>query len=234
MGTDVEPSDEGGVITAHHYKPTEIHQAAAAARKQKKRRYGIAARLLFLTLDLIYGNKSTLEKFRILEVVARVPYQAWEQVAFVAVTHTHEDPSFARRVHDRALLARTQQDNELFHLLIVEELLDSRTFNRSAIRGRFLPQLLAFAYYHLSWILYVARPQLSFGLNADFEDHAMHTYLAYVDDHPDLAEQTWVSQFKAEYGDYRTVADVLTSMALDEQHHRDESVALIEAARFGQ
>ncbi|NNF56303.1 MAG: hypothetical protein HKN03_17895 [Acidimicrobiales bacterium] len=232
MTTDVVPNS-GGTATAHHYGPTEIHQAGLDARAQPKRRYGIAARLLFLALDLIYGKKSTFEKFRVLEVVARVPYQAWEQVAFVAVTHTHEDPSFARRVHDRALLARAQQDNELFHLLIIEELLDNGGFERSSLRGRFLPQLIAFGYYHLSWLLYVVRPRLSFGLNADFEDHAMHTYLDYVDAHPQLAEEEWVSQFEDEYGQYETVADVLTSIALDEQHHRDESVALIDAARFG-
>ncbi len=232
MTTDVVPGS-GGVATAHHWSPKEIQEAGLAARAQPKRRYGIPARILFLVLDLIYGKKSTIEKFRVLEVVARVPYQAWEQVAFVAVTHTHEDPSLARRVHDRALRARAQQDNELFHLLIMEELLDNRGFNRSALRGRFLPQIIAFGYYHLSWLLYVARPQLSYGLNADFEDHAMHTYLDYVDAHPELAQQEWVSQFKDEYGDYRTVADVLTSIALDEQHHRDESLALIEAARFG-
>ncbi len=232
MTTSLVP-DSGGLVTAHRYSPEEIHPAALAARAQPKRRYGVPARILFLLLDLIYGKKATIEKFRVLEVVARVPYQAWEQVAFVAVTHTHEDPSLARRVHDRALLARAQQDNELFHLLIMEELLDNRGFKRSALRGRFLPQIIAFGYYHLSWLLYVARPRFSYGLNADFEDHAMHTYLYYVDAHPEVAQQEWLSQFKDEYGDYRTVADVLTSIALDEQHHRDESLALIKAARFG-
>ncbi len=232
MTSKVVPNS-GGVAAAHHHSSAEIHPAGLAARAQPKRRYGIPARFLFLALDLIYGKKATIEKFRVLEVVARVPYQAWEQVAFVAVTHTHEDPSLARRVHDRALQARAQQDNELFHLLIMEELLDNRGFKRSALRGRFLPQLIAFGYYHLSWLLYVARPRLSYGLNADFEDHAMHTYLEYVDANPELAQQQWVSQFKEEYGDYRTVADVLTSIALDEEHHRDESLALIKAARFG-
>lgn len=232
MTADVVP-DSSRFATAHQYSSAKIQQAALAARAQPRRRYGIPARMLFLVLDLIYGKESTIEKFRVLEVVARVPYQAWEQVAFIAVTHTHEDPSLARRVHDRAILARAQQDNELFHLLIMEELLDNRRFKRSALRGRFLPQIIAFGYYHLSWLLYVARPRFSYGLNADFEDHAMHTYLDYVDDHPELAQQDWISQFKDEYGDYSTVADVLTSIALDEQHHRDESLALIKAARFG-
>ena len=39
-------------------------------------------------MDALYGTPRTLEKFRVLELVARVPYQAWENVAYVAVTHT--------------------------------------------------------------------------------------------------------------------------------------------------
>ncbi len=39
-------------------------------------------------MELLYGKGRNLEKFRVLELVARVPYQAWENVAYVAVTHT--------------------------------------------------------------------------------------------------------------------------------------------------
>src|SRR4029078_9274199 len=42
-----------------------------------RRRYSIAARVLFLGMDLLYGRKRTLSKFRVLEIVARVPYQTW-------------------------------------------------------------------------------------------------------------------------------------------------------------
>src|SRR5262245_13460066 len=41
-----------------------------------RRRYGILARALFFTLDLFYGRPRTLSKFKVLEVIARVPYQA--------------------------------------------------------------------------------------------------------------------------------------------------------------
>ena len=56
-------------------------------------RYGILARALFITLDLFYGRRRTLSKFKVLEVIARVPYQAWEQVAYVAMTHKEESLS---------------------------------------------------------------------------------------------------------------------------------------------
>src|SRR5947208_7304424 len=86
-----------------------------------RRRYGVAARLLFALLDAVYGRARTLSKFKVLELVARVPYQSWEQVAYIAITHTYERPDFARRVFDRVTESRRQQDNEQWHLLILEE-----------------------------------------------------------------------------------------------------------------
>ena len=46
-----------------------------------RRHYSWAARALFAVMDTVYGEERSLEKFRVLEVVARVPYQAWERVA---------------------------------------------------------------------------------------------------------------------------------------------------------
>jgi len=212
---------------------SELWRLAEAQRQRPRRMYGAASRLLFAALDIVYGRESTLEKFRVLEVVARVPYQAWEQVAFVAVTHTHSDPSFARGVHDRACAARAQQDNELMHLLMIEELLDRRGFDRKPIRGVVIPQLLAFCYYQLSWLLFVVRPRWSYALNADFEDHATHTYLDFVARHPELDEQPWESVFTEDYGSHATVGDLFRRIALDESEHRDESERQIDAARFG-
>jgi ubiquinol oxidase len=75
-------------------------------------------------MDLLYGRKRTLSKFKVLEVIARVPYQAWENIAYVAITHTHGSPGFARRIFDWVHESRVQQDNEQWHLLILEELTD--------------------------------------------------------------------------------------------------------------
>ena len=68
--------------------------------KSPRRNYGLLARGLFVTLDLFYGKKRTLSKFKVLEVIARVPYQSWEHVAYIAMTHTYGEPHFARRVFD--------------------------------------------------------------------------------------------------------------------------------------
>ena len=63
-----------------------------------RRRYSFSTKLLFTIMDAVYGRDRSLEKFRVLELVARVPYQAWENVAYVTMTHTARQPGFARRV----------------------------------------------------------------------------------------------------------------------------------------
>jgi ubiquinol oxidase len=136
----------------------ELRRAQAKTLEAPRRRYGIAARVLFRTLDMVYGKPLTLSKFKVLELIARVPYMAWEQVAFIAITHVHADTGMARRIHERVAESRAQQDNEMFHLLIIEELIARTGRRQPQIKFFWLPQAIAFVYYQLSWLLFVARP----------------------------------------------------------------------------
>jgi ubiquinol oxidase len=196
------------------------------------RRPGFLARSLFATMDAVYGRSLTLERFAALELVARVPYQAWENVAYTAITHVSRRPSFARRIFEFVLEARAAQDNEQWHLLILEELVEQRGVRRSLWKARIVPQILALFYYHVSWLLYVVSPRSSYALNADFEDHAEHGYLAYVEQHPELEQLPWSSAFAADYGQHATVADLLRRIASDEATHAAHSRARLLAPRF--
>ncbi|MFP5320795.1 MAG: alternative oxidase, partial [Acidimicrobiia bacterium] len=184
--TTGEPSEApaGPVTQAVERKPPwgpirpldhdQLVEEQARTLGTERRDYSLAARVLFRTMDRLYGEPRTLEKFRVLELIARVPYQAWEHVAYVALTHTARHRRFARRIFDRVRGARFEQDNEQWHLLILEEL--TAGDRQPWIRSRVVPQVIAFAYYHLSWLLYVVNPAWSHRLNADFEDHAEHEY----------------------------------------------------------
>ena len=109
-----------------------------------RRRHGLSAGLLFVTLDLFYGRRRSLSKFKVLEVIARVPYQAWEHVAYIAMTHTYNKPHFARRVFEFIKESRMQQDNEQWHLLILEELVQKKGIREGFFLHRLLPQCIAF------------------------------------------------------------------------------------------
>ena len=215
-------------------QPPDVLRAEQATTLASPRQsHGVAAKALFRTMDVIYGRTTTPAKFRVLEIVARVPYQAWEHVAYIAVTHTHENPNVARQIHDRVVEAREEQDNEQWHLLILEELLQRQGHVHRLVRDRVIPQILAFVYYQLSWLLYVIRPAWSYRLNADFEDHAEHAYMEYVSSNPDLDHTPWVSDFQDDYGHHETLGDLFRQIGLDERDHKERSLAHLREPRFG-
>lgn len=195
-------------------------------------RYGLLARLLFVGMDLVYGRKRTLQKFKVLELIARVPYQSWEHVAYIAMTHKYSDPGFARRIFDFVAEAREQQDNEQWHLLILAEMTHRKNIKEGSLRFRLIPQLIAFFYYHVSWLLYVINPRLSYKLNAHFEDHAEHEYMEYVKENPDLERTPFESEFEKDYGSFSCEADLFRRIGLDEREHKVESLARMQQPRF--
>ena len=195
-------------------------------------RYSLLARVLFVGMDILYGRRLTLSKFKVLELIARVPYQAWEQVAYVAITHTSQDPGFARRVFDRVRESRQQQDNEQWHLLILQELIVLRGVREGFVRFWLIPQFIAFIYYQIVWLLYVVSPSWGYRLNAEFEDHAEHEYMEFVREHPELEQESWVSVLSAEYGVFKSLADLFRQIGYDERVHKEESLARLQAPRF--
>lgn len=197
-----------------------------------RRSYGLLAQMLFVGMDLVYGRTRTLSKFKVLEVIARVPYQSWEHVAYIAMTHTYTKPNFAKRIFEFVRESRQQQDNEQWHLLILEEMVQKKGIKESFLLYRIVPQIVAFFYYHISWILYVVKPALSYSLNADFEDHAEHEYMEFVKEHSELENEPFDSDFKESYGDFRNVAELFRRIGLDERIHKEESLNRIKNPRF--
>jgi len=195
-------------------------------------RYGLMAKVLFLIMDLFYGRAWNVSKFKVLEVIARVPYQAWEQVAYIAITHTYEREGFARRIFDRVQEARHQQDNEQWHMLILEEWTHRQGIREGFARYRLVPQVIAFIYYQISWLLYVLKPEWSYRLNYEFETHAEREYMRFALEHPELERIPFESVFKKDYGDFPTMADVIRQIGCDERVHKEESMAKLGMARF--
>jgi hypothetical protein len=213
-------------------RPDQLRAEQQVTLDSPRRRYGPAARALFVLLDVVYGRPRSLSKFKVLEVIARVPYQAWEQVAYVAVTHRYSRPTFARRIFDRVGESRAQQDNEQWHLLILEDLVERSAKRETFLRYRVLPQAIAFVYYHLSWLLYAIKPAWSYQLNLDFEDHAEHEYALLVQEHPEWEDTPYDGPFTEEYGAFASLADLFRQIGHDERVHKEESLARIAEARF--
>jgi ubiquinol oxidase len=202
-----------------------LRVAQAATLAAPRLRYDPFSRLMFFTVNVLYGQPPALAKFLVLEHLARIPYQTWERVAQRAIARTEGRSQLAVRIMDRVVEARAQQDNEQFHLLIIDELLIRRGAAPGRIRYRILPRLLAGPWHAFTWLLHLIRPVWSYRLNASFEDHAEHEYMHFVALHPELDDEPVVCDAADGYGRFDTLGDLLRQIGHDERVHKLESLA---------
>jgi ubiquinol oxidase len=187
------------------------------------RPYGRDARLQFWLEDLVFGKERTLSKFRARELVARSPYQSWEQAACLVVARLRDRSARAARLYDMLTETRAEQDNELWHVIILEELIAGGV-QENPVRFRLMPQLLAFATFQQFWLLRVLDPVRSYRLNADVEDHAEHEYAALIAEHPEWEHDPFRSAVAAGYTSYESLADLFRQIGADEGVHKEMSL----------
>lgn len=193
--------------------------------------YSLLARMMFKPVDIMYGKQGSFTKFAMLEIIARVPYQAWERMGYWAVQRHRTRSALAMRVFERIVEARSDQDNEQFHLLIMEDLIDRQGLKRNWLLHRAAPWFIAFFYYHVSWVLFLVKPDWSYRLNAEFEDHAEHEYMTFVAENPDLEFVPDPGTYADQYGRYRSVADLLRQIGHDERVHKLDSLESMREPR---
>jgi len=133
----------------------------------------------------------------------------------VAMTHTSRAPDFARRIFDRVRESRHQQDNEPWHLLILEDLIAHRGVREGFVK-----------------LLYVLRPARAYLLDAEFEDHAEHEYMEFVRECPELEREPFESVVTADYGRFESLADLFRQIGYDERVHKEESLVWMAQPRF--
>ena len=165
--------------------PEERRRWQSATLAAPRRRYRADARLLFKLEDFVFGAARTLPKFRARELIARTPYQSWEQAAYLKAEKGGDGRSRAEKLFRTVNEDRAEQDNEEWHIILLEEQIAASGVHANPIRFRLLPQLIAFAVYQQFWWLRVVNPAWSYRLNADIEDHAEYEYAALVAEHPE-------------------------------------------------
>jgi hypothetical protein len=209
----------------------ELRAAQAATLSAPRLRYDPFSRLLFFTVNLLYGRNGSLSKFLVLEYLARIPYQAWEKVAYRAIARSEGRSALAHRIMERVIDARAQQDNEQYHLLIFEDLLRNRGIRLGRLRHRILPRLIGVQWHLFVWTLHLLRPAWSYGLNAVFEDHAEHEYMHFVAQHPELDDEPLECVAAQGYGHFASVGDLLRQIGHDERVHKLDSLAAHPSTR---
>lgn len=125
--------------------------------------------LLSWTLDRLYEGRP-IQKFWVLETVARIPY-----FSYITVLHLYESLGWWRTPQIRHIHC-AEEDNELHHLLIMEALGGNAEW-----ADRFAAQHAAIAYYWVVVLLFMVGPQLAYNFSLLVEEHAFVTYSEFVD-----------------------------------------------------
>lgn len=204
----------------------DLGREQRATRERPRPGYSAAARGFFASMDALAGERTTLHKVKLIEALAPIPYRAWENREYGRLTRRYDDA--AVRDEARAVVdwARAAQDNEYWHLVVVNEKLKEDAGPEPRYLTEPLPSLMVASYVSLSWTIARVGIRRAFLLNAEFEDHAEHTYAELVDAHPEWEEQPVTSPVVLQYGDFASWADVFRRIGLDERDHRNASFRL--------
>jgi demethoxyubiquinone hydroxylase (CLK1/Coq7/Cat5 family) len=196
-------------------------QKASIARERCK--YSMAAKFFFFTMDLITGKGITLAKAKLLEMLASIPYRAWEFRQYERMTRKYQDQSFVQKARTIMIYGRESQDNEYWHLLVINEKMKEDGVEDPWYLVPIVPFLMVSTYVLISRALTIFNISRAFLFNAEFEDHAEHVYAELVEEHPEWDTQPINSNLAKDYGDFHTWGDVFRRIGLDERDHMNNS-----------
>jgi ubiquinol oxidase len=126
-------------------------------------------------LDVLYEGKP-IQKFWVLEVVARIPY-----FASISILHLYESLGFWRAGAELRKIHFAEEWNEMHHLQIMESL-----GGDVAWFDRFVADHSAVFYYWLLIVFYLISPKLAYNFMQRVELHAMDTYAEFVVENKEL------------------------------------------------
>ncbi len=186
--------------------------------------YSRVARGFFQSMDLLTGGRTTLSKAKLIEALAGVPYRAWENRQYARMTRRSRTETLVSQATSILSWAREARDNEQWHLLVIEEKMREDGEREAWYLAPPIPQAMIAGYSLMSWALALVDIRRAFLFNAEFEDHAEHTYAELVRDRPEWDRQPVTSGLVRTYaGDCETWSDVFRRIGLDERDHMNTS-----------
>lgn len=188
----------------------------------------VILRCMYAAMDIVYGKEREIDKFLVIEILARYPYMAWEVGSYLRLTRQYTGIEYTEKTNSDGAwkhinMGRVSQDNEQWHMLVLEDLMRQRGMKKSFLKHFIIPRFLAFGYYFLTRIMYRIKPELSFDMNARFESHAEREYAKAVVDHPEWEEEEIDTAYFEYYPKVKTMADLFRRISLDERDHKHES-----------
>jgi len=186
-------------------------------------KYSFAAKIFFGLMDILTGKKMTLSKVKLIETLASIPYRAWEIRQYSRLTRFYKNKEIVNRAERIMEWGREAQDNEYWHLKIINEKMLEDGLKDAWYLHQPMPALIVCSYILFSRALAFFNITRAFQFNAEFEDHAEHVYAKFVADHPEWDEQVVKTTQLKEYGSYKFWGDFFRRIGLDERDHMNSS-----------
>jgi demethoxyubiquinone hydroxylase (CLK1/Coq7/Cat5 family) len=207
------------------HAPVDLKKEQRASRARPRYPYSLAARVFFRSMDMLAGKEDTLAKAKLIEALAAIPYRAWENRQYSRMTRHYANAGLVQQADAIMRWGREAQDNEYRHLLVINDKLKQEGARDPMYMTQPLPSLMIASYAVLTWAMARFNIRRAFLFNAEFEDHAEHTYAELVDDHPEWEDQPVTGDAVREYGSFASWADVFRRIGLDERDHMNRSFA---------
>ncbi len=204
----------------------DLAKEQKASGERQRYRYSLAAKCFFLSMDLVTGRKITLAKVKLVEMLASIPYRSWESRQYARMTRGYRDQALVEEARGIMLWSREAQDNEYWHLMVVNEKMREDGIKDPWYLFPPIPFILVGTYVVFTRLMASINICRAFLFNAEFEDHAEHVYAQFVEEHPEWKEALVDSEEMRDHGDLSTWADVFRRIGLDERDHMNNSFVL--------
>ncbi|MBU2591585.1 MAG: hypothetical protein ABIJ24_00580 [Nitrospinota bacterium] len=204
----------------------DLKKEQKASLNRPRYNYSMISRIFFFKMDFLTGKETTLSKVKLIESLASIPYRAWEMRQYGRLTNNYKNLSLIKEGTDIIKWGREAQDNEYWHLRVVEEKMREDGEKDAWYLTPPVPYLIATSYIIFSWLLALFSLKQAFLFNAEFEDHAEHVYAQFVEEHPEWDKQEVKSSLVKEYADLPSWGYVFRLIGLDERDHRNNSFIL--------
>ncbi len=201
----------------------DLKKEQQASNERPGQKHTLIEKFFFLTMDMMTGRKTTLSKAKLIEMLAGIPYRAWEIRQYARMTRLYKNLGLVDKAFQILEWSREAQDNEYWHLLIINEKMKEDKIKDSWYLFPVIPFVMILSYVIMTRVLALVCIRSAFQFNAAFEDHAEHVYAQFVEDNPEWEEQPVKSEKVREYGEFDNWADVFRRIGLDERDHMNNS-----------
>ena len=204
-------------------KKIDLKAEQQASLNRPRCHYSLAAKFFFSAMDLITGKKINLPKTLLIELLASIPYRAWELRMYSKLTFGYRRREKIKQMLKIMQWSRNAQDNEYWHAQAIQEKMIEDNTKRPWYLWAPITSSIIITYIIFTRLIALFNLRRAFLFNAEFEDHAEHVYAQFVEENPQWKNQPVTQPVVLERMKFKNWAEVFCRIGLDEREHRDAS-----------